>query len=410
MYRQVDSCRCCGNSVALPFLDLGSQPLANGFHHPGSEPQAFPLAVGVCPNCFHAQLTGVVSAELLFTDYPYVSGTTTTLRTYFRWFAESVTAATGPGRVLEIGCNDGSQLAQFAALGWQTAGVDPAANLAVHASKHGAIHVGFWDRDALAGLGSERFDVILAQNVLGHVDDCAGFLQCAREALAPGGRIFIQTSQAQMVESGQFDTLYHEHVSFFSMASMRMLASRVGLSVAGVRLVSVHGGSYLFELAGEESSEPWLCARDSVARQLAEEREAGRYHLETYRGFGARANDVMQRTVALVADHRKRGYRAIGYGAAAKGNTFLNACGLQLDYIVDDNPNKHGLLSPGSGIPVVSPDVLRDEERPLTVLVLAWNFFEEVKRRIQILRPHSAGRDWLIRYFPSIESERVSTP
>lgn len=388
------TCLACGTERLNRYIDLGRQPLANDYHD-GSRPLAsFPLAVNVCTSCFHSQLSHAVDPSLLYENYLYVSGTTQTLLRFFDDFVDRAEAH-HPGRclrVLDIASNDGSLLSRFAARGHDVLGVDPAVNLAPLAAERGvATHVGYWNRDTAAEL-DRQFDVIIAMNVLAHVADPEAFLVACREALAPGGLLYIQTSQAEMVRRFEFDTVYHEHHSFFTGRSFRALARRTGLSIVEGGKVPVHGISYLWTLREGDAPETGL------GHLLDEEERWGYYELGTYEQFGASVRATLDFVAETVAAHTAAGYRSIGYGAAAKGNTLLNAAGLRLDYVVDDNPLKHGLLTPGQDIPITAVDRLATDEAALCIVVLAWNFFDEVRSRILHARQHP--RDVLVRYFP----------
>ena len=400
MHRNLDRCLCCDGSDLFLFADLGMQPAANDFLESAAEAAAarrFPLAVNVCRDCFHAQLMVSVDRAAIFTTYPYVSGTTKTLDQYFAFFAYVVQDAfEKPGRVLDIGCNDGSQLVHFAALGWETFGVDAALNITTTPGANAKVVRGFWSEETLRALDT-RFDAIVAQNVLAHTDDPLTFLQLCRQALAPGGRLFVQTSQADMIETRQFDTIYHEHLSFFSAHSMNTLAARAGFRIAGVMKPPVHGVSYVFELVL-----PPETFERAIRDTIEDERRRGRYSLETYTSF---SKDIAARAEMLrdaVTAYRARGFGIVGYGAAAKANTFLNYSGVELDYIVDDAPMKQGRYAPGNATFVTAPSQLAAETRPLLLVALAWNFYDEIVERVGRVRDTS--NDVFLRYFPKFET------
>ena len=362
--RPVLHCLACGGADLFRYLDLGDHPLANSFHDGTKELPRFPLAVQACRTCWHSQLTVAVDPDLMFDDYLYVSGTTETLRRYFAAF----TARFAPGlRVLDIGSNDGTLLRAFHAQGCHVQGVEPCGILAAESEGVFYLYEGYWNETATDWvIRSGRFDVITAFNVLAHTADPLTFLKLAREALAPGGTIWIQTSQAHMVLDGTFDAIYHEHVSYFTPRSILALASRVGLSPIAYEEPEIHGGSMLVGL--------------QVATQLGASYNASPMYTweESYPAFAKK----VQETIGLV---KQTGIAPplVGYGAAAKGMTFLNTTGLKLDYIVDDNPLKHGLLTPGSDIPIGPVENLPRGEG--AIVVLAWNFWAEIIERIRRL-------------------------
>lgn len=388
-------CLACGAGTLTTYADLGAQSLANDYHD-GTQPLAtFPLAIAVCDRCWHSQLTHSVDAELLYRNYLYVSGTTGTLMDSFRTFvrqAEADFPEVPQLRVLDIASNDGSLLRCFAERGHEVLGVDPAENLRDLSAANGVnTIVGFWDLDLAKSMDS-RFDVIVAMNVLGHLPYPAEFLRACASVLAPGGRIYIQTSQSEMVERAEFDTIYHEHHSFFTARSFQALCRRVDLDIASVRKVPEHGRSYRWTLTASQA-----VPDSSVQDLLVYEESHGFYDTETYSSFGRRVQETASFLRQAVTDARSQGLRPVGYGAAAKGNTVLNLADVRLDFIVDDNSLKVGLLSPGHDSPIVASDALGTED-DLCLVILAWNFFDEIMARITAERRNP--RDRFVRYFP----------
>jgi SAM-dependent methyltransferase len=301
-------------------------------------------------------------------------------------------------RVLDIGCNDGSQLNAFKKLGFATYGVDPAENLYPKSSSNHNVTLGFWDEASAGKLGTD-FDVITCQNAFAHNPDPLTFLNLAREYLRTDGRIFIQTSQADMVLNGEFDTIYHEHISYYNVESMKQLAERAGLYLIDVVKTPIHGTSYIFVLAKKPENE------FRVANILATEQALGLQQAETYSRWANGVRELLVRLLDQINEYRAHKYHVIGYGAAAKGMTLLNASWIKLDAVIDDNPLKQGLYCPGTGIPVVSSDYIKGIDPSTTVVFvpLAWNFYTEIKSRIQAIRNNE--RDMFLRYFPTIRTE-----
>lgn len=396
----LSACLACGSNRLQPYLDLGHQPLANSCHDGTKELPRFALGVNICRDCWHSQLPVAVKPDLLFKNYLYVSGTTRTLQEYFADFVRRVELDMGraaPLRVLDIASNDGSLLAQFKLRGHVVQGVDPAENLRKISEGNGVpTVVDYWGEAVAARLG-QPFDVIIAMNVLAHVPTPLQFLDLCRRMLRPEGRIYVQTSQAMMVKNGEFDTIYHEHHSFFSVSSFLALARRAGLRVAEISHAPVHGTSYVVQMVNAGAPAVQRCDQFEVGRQ---ETEWGYYRVETYEGFGARAGAIRDRIRQLVSWHAGAGYRLVGYGVAAKGMTFVNYAELDFDYLVDDNPLKVGLLTPGRTNPIAGPERLFADDRPTLVVVLAWNFFEEVVARVKAKR--DVSRDAFLTYFPNI--------
>lgn len=379
----LNTCLACGGADLFPYLDLGQMPLANSFHDGSKELPRYSLAVQACRSCWHSQLVEAVDPRLMFDDYLYVSGTSNTLRKYFGAFA----ARFKPGlRVLDIASNDGTLLREFEARECSVTGVEPSA-LCVQSnglSKAGWVWNGYWGEEALEAVTQDRqnrFDVITAFNVLAHVQDPLTFLVRAKEALAPGGTIWVQTSQANMVIDGTFDAIYHEHVSYFTPRSILALAQRAGLCPITYEEPSIHGGSMLVGL----TADVMLDARFN---------KSPLYEEKTYEKFAKQ----IQQTISAVKQFGSPG-ELIGYGAAAKGMTFLNATGLKLDRIVDDNPLKHGLLTPGGDIPIGPVENLPRGDG--AIVVLAWNFWSEILGRIR--KEHGSGHT-VMRWLPTFDT------
>lgn len=401
-FTELERCLACGGSNLVPLLDLGAQPLANEYHDNSKALPEYPLRLNICQDCFHAQQAVAVDPDLMFRNYLYVSGTSKTLRDYFDWFAGMVVErvgkrSSGTPSVLDIACNDGSQLAAFKKYGWELWGVDPAENLLERSRATGATVVcDYWNERTAKKMGRE-FNVLIAQNVFAHVADPFAFLSACALVMHEGSKLFIQTSQADMFDEGQFDTIYHEHISFFSAGSLRALAHRAGFVLEDIFITPVHGGSYVFVLSkvGEEKG---------AQKRLAHEEEKGRTQLSTYHRFAEQAKAAVAELKKTVGAYRAKGVPVVGFGAAAKGNTLLNFGGIKLDYIVDDNPLKHGLHTPGMNIPIDAPTRLGAEEGDIVVVPLAWNFFDEIYRKVKTIRPDKD--DVFVTYFPSVKERR----
>lgn len=396
-YRELNSCLCCNGTNLEPLLDLSTQPLANSYHSNKDKLEEFPLAVNLCTTCFHVQQKVAVNPDLMFKNYAYVSGTSTTLCEYFDWFAKEITQkyfnTDDSKKVLDIACNDGTQLHSFKKLGWDVYGVDPAENLTGRAKTTGAqVECAYWD-DTTAHKFNTTFDCLVAQNVFAHTANPLGFLETCKVIMNEDTRLFIQTSQANMFAQGEFDTIYHEHISFFSALSMQTLAHRAGFKIVDIFLTPIHGTSYVFVLAleGDET------ATDA---RIALEKNELRYTKEKYTQFAKKALQCVQ-NLKITLDTYRDTHTIIGYGAAAKGNTMLNFGQIKLDYIVDDNPLKQGLYTPGMNIPIYAKERLIAEKKPIIILPLAWNFFAEIRKKTKAIHP--SVNDLFITYFPEIQ-------
>ncbi len=244
-YKPLTKCVACGHNKLQNILDFAPQPLANNFHN-GDAGESYPLGINVCENCSHAQLTVAVNPDLMFKHYLYVTGTSDTLKSYCDWFADMVSMQVAPGLVCDIASNDGTQLDSFAKLGWQTMGIEPAQNL-VKDYKHYVIND--YAQNVKDNL---QLDVITAQNVMAHTADPLGIMKNIKKWLKPNGKAFIQTSQANMFKNGEFDTIYHEHISFFCSSSMNALCQRAGLKLINVQKSHIHGSSYIFTVGHDD--------------------------------------------------------------------------------------------------------------------------------------------------------------
>lgn len=402
------ACIACGNNKLFPCLDLGHQPPANNLreHITDVEP-AFPLNVERCAHCNHLQLDTIVNPDILYKNYLYVSGTSQTYRDYMDWYAAWVLEQFNGNydnhvpQVLDIGCNDGSQLDAFAKLGCWTHGVDPAENLLpISSAKDHTVVCDYWGDNCPAALSS-HYDIITSQNAFSHIPDPLSYLKTVRKCLEPNGKMFISTSQADMVLNGEFDTIYHEHISFYNAYSMKCLAERAGLYLVDVVKTPIHGVSYIFVLSKVEYNQ------QRIANILAMEQAQGLQNPDTYYKWAARAEEIMQEAAGLVEGYRTHhGYKVIGYGAAAKGMTFLTASGIECDVIIDDNPLKQGRYMPGMNTLITNSDYLLQQLGPddqVLFIPLAWNFFDEIQSKILSKRKNAGDR--FLRYFPKVDIE-----
>jgi 2-polyprenyl-3-methyl-5-hydroxy-6-metoxy-1,4-benzoquinol methylase len=418
---ELTSCVACGSHNLKLTLDLNTQPLANSYKINKDDVQEeYPLAINRCTDCYHIQLTHSVNPHLMFDDYLYVSGTSTTMHSHCEHFAkyacdtyEMYTNIKDPKAVMDIGCNDGTQLDYFKKLGHYTYGVDPAQNLFERSSKNHTIWCDYFceefvDETILSPDGAPmKFDIISAQNVFAHGPEPLKFLENAKYMMHSNTLMFIQTSQAFMIRNNEFDTIYHEHISFFNIQSMNELCKRAGLYLVDVQYMPIHGTSYVFVISkNPEIRFPFL---EGKIDQLIEiERNAGLYDEETYIKYAKNADDIVAK-LKYETDYVQQGiigWNVVGYGAAAKGMTLLNYSKIKLDFIVDDNPLKQGRFTPGMGIPIVSPDEIDNIGTTLFV-PLAWNFFDEIRTKIKARRNKEEHQyDRFITYFPKVEMRK----
>lgn len=384
-------CVVCGGAVT-PILDFDEQPLANALLHDAREPfQAFPLGFAFCPHCTHGQLTHFVDRDRLFRTYLYASGTSQTLRNFFEWFAAALGRSVSRGaRVLEIASNDGSLLSCLAGQGFDAIGIDPAANLNRIAAAAGhKILTGFFPEIAPEG----NFDVVVAMNVAAHTPMPLHFMKGVARLLGPGSIAIIQTSQALMIGNGEFDTIYHEHYSFYTVASMATLATRAGLQLESACLVSVHGVSLLFFLrrADEAASGRFLFhggapfAVEGPAREPAflSESFGGTSAREIYAEFSAKAQALMTKLAREARRHQAEGRQIALVGVAAKAMTLIRAAGISPDLYLDEAPLKIGRYVPGASVAIAPLSSITKLTKDTVFFIGAWNFADELIRKIK---------------------------
>jgi novobiocin biosynthesis protein NovU/D-mycarose 3-C-methyltransferase len=384
----VRACVACGSGDLRPVLDLGPQPLANNLVQPDS-PNAdpsFPLGIQVCRDCLLVQLHHIVDPGLMFSNYLYVPSTSSTWLEHCEELAEYVCTSgslSGGELVVEVGSNDGSLLRAFQRRGMRVLGVDPATNIAAQANAAGVPTLNrFFGPETAKEILSDhgQASAVVSTNVLAHVPDPVAVLRAVREILAPNG-VYVNESPSlrDMVERNEFDTIYHEHVSYFSLLSLENLFAQAGLELVDALPQAVHGGT--LRVLGVHAGAASPSRR--VGHLEAAERASGVLEVAGLEAFGQRAARLRELLRASIASISGQDRRVAGYGATAKGNTLLGYCGLAhptIEYIVDRNPLKQGLCTPGTRIPIVSPDRLTDDP-PDVLLLLAWNLADEIRQQ-----------------------------
>jgi len=396
MHTKRSTCRGCGASDLYKFLELGQTPLANSFLRDSSEfadEVSFPLDVYSCPICSLVQLVDVIDPGVLFRDYIYVSGTSETITTHFLEYTRSVIdrlAVTSDDLVVDIASNDGTLLKCFQAEGVNVVGVEPAVNIAAVAIQSGVETLNaFFDMKVAVEICETRgrAKVVTANNVVAHVDEPREFLTACRHLLANDGRLIIEVPYLDhLIEGLEYDTIYHEHLSYFSVTSLARLFFESGLAIEKIDQVAIHGGS--LRVWGRSRSE--LEDHDESVKRLIESESANGLT------SSARLDEFSNR----VSTHREQLNDALnsltgratvaGYAAPAKGNTLLNYCQIdasRLPFIFDKNPWKVGRFTPGMHIPIRDTGEI-EEVRPDYLLILAWNFAEEIIRQQDAFRRH----------------------
>jgi SAM-dependent methyltransferase len=388
-------CRSCGDSALAPILSLGEVPLANAIRRPdelGSPEPRFPLDLVFCRSCSLVQITETVPPQQLFGDYPYF--------TSFSDTAVSQAAALVRREIeerrldrsslaAEVASNDGYLLQFYAQAGIPVLGIEPATNVAQAAAARGVRTVcRFFGAEVATELAAEfgRADIIHANNVLAHVADLNGVVRGFRRFVADNGVVIVEVPYVRdMIDRVEFDTVYHEHLCYFSLTALTTLFERHGLAIHDVERLPIHGGS-LRIIAGVSGVGPERSAR--VQALLEQEAQVGIDRLEFYRGFAGRVEQLKRDLLSLIGALRESGQRIAAYGASAKGTTLLNYFGIgaaDLEFVADRSTVKQGRYTPGTNLPIRPPEVLL-EERPDYVLLLTWNFAEEILQQQRAYR------------------------
>jgi hypothetical protein len=387
---RVNHCRACHGKILQPFLDLGRTALANRFLKPedpdAAEP-SFPLRVVLCVDCGLVQIDEEVPPEVLFKNYVYVSGTSDFIREHAAWLAKTLCDDfhLRPGDlVVEAASNDGTILRAFQERGLEVLGIEPAENIAAEANGRNVPTLCDFFNLSSAGLVREQFGpakLILARHVLAHVADLHGFVAGLGHVLGPEGVAAVEFPHLlPFFENLEYDTVYHEHLCYLSVRVVKTLFERFGLEVIDAKQVAIHGGSVV--VIAQRRGGPWKIA-PALAGLLQREEDAGLHRLEPWLSFARRVADNRAALLDEIARLQRAGKLLAGYGAPAKGMTLLSYCGIdksQLPYLVDKSPHKQGLLTPGHHIPIFGPEKLLADQ-PDVVLILAWNFADEIVRQ-----------------------------
>ena len=389
------ACRFCSTPLGHTFADLGMSPLANSYVKAEDLHRAerfYPLHARVCSRCFLVQLPEFESPEEIFSDYAYFSSFSDSWLDHARRFAEAAIERFDLGRdsrVIEIASNDGYLLQYFQEHGIPVLGIEPAKNVARAAQKRGIESLTeFFDSGLARRLanGDRGADLLVGWNVFAHTPHLNDFAAGLEIALAPGGVVVLEFPHLlKLIDHNQFDTIYHEHFSYFSFTTAREVLAGHGLEVFDVEEMPTHGGS-LRLFAGRRQDGRTISERARALHSLEESR--GLRTVAPYLAFGEHVRSTKRRLLEFLLEAKAAGRSIVGYGAPAKGNTLLNYCGLRtdfLDYTVDRSPHKQGCYLPGTHVPIHSPDRIR-ETRPDYILILPWNLREEIMEQMRDVR------------------------
>lgn len=389
-------CRFCNKEITQLFVSLGSAPLSNAYlkkEQLAKKELSYLLDVYVCDSCFLVQLPEFESPENIFSDYAYFSSCSKTCMKHCEEYADKMRKSFGinkASRVIEIASNDGCLLRCFMKKGIGVLGIEPAANVAEAARKKGVpTEIAFFGTRTAKRLVSESktADLLIGNNVLAHVPDLNDFVEGLNILLKPAGMITMEFPHlARLIDGRQFDTIYHEHFSYFSFLTASNVFSTHSLIVFDVEELPTHGGSLrIYVKHKADSAKP---VNERVHKLLRREIEAGFADIKNYLAFNEQAKDVKRELLKFLSQVKRDGKIIVGYGAAAKGNTMLNYCGIKndlIDYVADISPYKQGRYLPGSRIPIAAPDRIRNT-KPDYVLILPWNIKEEIMDQLSYIR------------------------
>ncbi len=389
-------CRFCGTKLEHTFVDLGMSPLCESFL-PGeqlNQMEAFyPLHAYVCGKCFLVQLEAYVTPEHIFSDYAYFSSYSDSWLAHAKKYTDRMVERFGIGEksfVVELASNDGYLLQYFVEKRVPVLGIEPAANVAAVAVKKGVpslVKFFGWETARELAAAGKQADLLLGNNVLAQVPDLNDFVAGMKILLKPAGVITMEFPHLQrLMEENQFDTIYHEHFSYFSFVTAEKIFAAHGITLFDVEELPTHGGSLrIYGRHAEDGSKP---VSGQVTELRAREEAAGTTRLETYSRFGEQVKETKRKLLEFLIAAKRDGKKIAGYGAPGKGNTLLNYCAIRtdfLDYTVDRNPHKHGRFLPGTHVPIFSPDRIR-ETKPDFLLILPWNLKDEIIKQNGFIR------------------------
>jgi SAM-dependent methyltransferase len=408
------ACRFCSTELRHTVVDLGMSPLCESFLPDDQLNQMepfYPLKVYVCSNCFLVQLEAYVSPEHIFREYAYFSSYSDSWLRHASAYTEQMIETFGltpAHQVIELASNDGYLLQYFVQRGIPALGVEPAHNVAKVAVEKGIptltefFGVALARKMAADGLTA---DLLLGNNVLAQVPDLNDFVAGMKLALKPGGVITMEFPHLmRLIEGNQFDTIYHEHFSYFSFIAVEKIFAAHGITLFDVEELSTHGGS--IRIYGRHAEEDRRPVTQRALEIRDRELRAGYDRLETYAAFAGRVEQTKRKILQILIDLKSRGKRIIGYGAPGKGNTLLNYCGIRsdfLDYTVDRNPYKHGRFTPGTHIQIFPPERIR-QDRPDYVFILPWNLKDEIIKQMAFIR------EWGAKFIVPIPEAEVIDP
>ena len=404
-------CRFCKNQLVDVFLNLGYTPLANSYLKKTEidKPElSFPLCAYVCKKCFLVQIDEEEKPENIFTDYAYFSSYSKTWLKHIEEFSKEMIRRfqlNKESKVIEIASNDGYLLKNFKKKNIPILGIEPASNVAKFAKKKGIPTVEkFFSNKTATELVKKHHsaDILIAVNVLPHVPNLNDFLKGIKKILKPNGTVIVQFSAylSKLISQREFDTIYHEHYSYFSLFTLNKIFSAHDLKIFDVDELSIHGGSLRIYATHKKQK---VIVSKKIQKLIDKEKKLGLRNLATYKNFNERVISLKFDLWKFFINAQKQGKKVVCYGAPAKGNTLLNYCGIKNDLIeftVDISPHKQGLYLPGTHIPIYNPSHIK-KNKPYYVLILAWNLKKEIMEQMDFIR------DWGGKFVTPIPNVRV---
>lgn len=403
-------CRFCGTHLKTSMVDLGLSPISNEYIEKDNLDEGqyyYPLNVMVCEKCYLAQVAAYRSPENIFSNYKYFSSFSKSWLEHCKEYVDMIVGRLGLDenkKVFEIACNDGYLLQYFKPHGVPVLGVEPAANVADAAIKKGIeVETEFWGKETSEMISEKhgKADLIIGNNVLAHVPDINSFVEGLRLALKENGTITMEFPHLlELMQFNQFDTIYQEHFSYFSLLTVCEIFAEHGLKIYDVEGLSTHGGSLRIYAAHKENEK--LKESQCVSEIIDREIRFGLKDMRTYTAFSERVKRIKRESCKLLIEIKQKGGSIAAFGAAAKGNTFLNYCGIgkeYIDFVADSSVEKQGLFLPGTRIPIVSPDEI-EKQKPDYVILLAWNLKSELSELL------AYTKEWgcrLITFIPEID-------
>ena len=394
-HKHYDVCRFCLEKKLKPFIHFGNVPLAGGFFSKNAsildfeKERLYPLEICFCTNCGLVQASDVVDSKLLFENYFYFSSAIGTVVSHFEEYAQSLSALVSSPKktfAVEIGCNDGVFLRPLIKKGFKVLGVDPAANVIKTLKKKLPILQGYFGEQVAKKIVKDhgQADIILGSNSLAHIDDMHDVARGIKLLLKPNGLLSMETHYVgTLIKEYQYDFMYHEHQSYYSLLSLSHFFSMYEMEVYDAQKVALHAGSMRYFVQHKLTGTRKVTAR--VKRLLAREKEQHLGSFATFRTFSSHIASTRKDLLNLLAKLKKQGKTVAGYGASGRATIIMSYCGItkdHIDYVIDDAPAKQGAFTPGNHLPIMSSSILKDsKKRPDYCLVLAWSFIDEIRKR-----------------------------